>query len=151
MNIEEYRLKKKAGIALRRFIFTDFACRHHVRYFGCDRDYMRTFIEYQFESWMGWDNFAKEWQIDHIVPICAFNLLEESEMVLCWNWINFRPLSILENKARNAYEYSVKIFEWRKKHFPENAVINKLLARAQILAHNDEESFVDWSQFMRIQ
>lgn len=40
--------------------------------------------------------------IDHIVPICAFNLVDPEERRWAFNWRNTRPLDIIENKRKQA-------------------------------------------------
>lgn len=40
---------------------------------------------------MSWGSFGKIWQIEHIVPVSFFNLEEEADLSLCWNFINIRP------------------------------------------------------------
>ena len=50
---------------------------------------------------MSLDNYGSVWQIDHCLPITAFNLLDENDMKKCFNWINLRPMYSKENNSKN--------------------------------------------------
>lgn len=43
---------------------------------------------------MNWENYAIYWQIDHIVPISAFNYnsIYDEEFKMCWSLENLQPL-----------------------------------------------------------
>lgn len=60
-------------------------------------------LETQFDDKMTWDNYGSYWQIDHIVPISAFNFTsyEDEAFKRCWSLQNLRPLHHLENKKKN--------------------------------------------------
>ncbi len=49
---------------------------------------------------MGWDNFGATWQFDHIVPVTYFNFEEDSDLKLCWSFVNIRVEKIELNKNR---------------------------------------------------
>lgn len=61
------------------------------RYLGCSVEQLRRHLESQFVDGMSWANRA-EWHIDHIVPVCRFDHLKESEIMACWHYSNLRPL-----------------------------------------------------------
>lgn len=74
---------------------------------------MKTHLESQFEPWMNWDNRKQYktanwkdndistwvWQIDHIIPQCAFifTSIQDEMFAKCWDLNNLRPLSAKEN------------------------------------------------------
>jgi hypothetical protein len=43
------------------------------------------------------DNHGDTWHIDHVIPLCLFNLENEDEQLLAFNWRNTMPLSCDEN------------------------------------------------------
>lgn len=40
-----------------------------IQYLGCDIEDFKLHIEGQFKPGMTWDNYGKEWHIDHIIPL----------------------------------------------------------------------------------
>jgi hypothetical protein len=47
------------------------------------------------------DNRGKEWHIDHVIPLSRFNLENEEEQLIAFNWRNTMPLSPKENLSKN--------------------------------------------------
>ena len=72
----------------------------YARYFGLDIEYFREWIQLQFKDGLSWDNFAQNWQFDHIVPVAYFDFTNEEDLLLCWNFINIRVERIEHNKIR---------------------------------------------------
>jgi hypothetical protein len=60
-------------------------------------------LERQFLPGMSWDN-RDEWDIDHIIPISAFNFrsMKDIDFRRCWNVRNLRPLWKSENLSKGA-------------------------------------------------
>lgn len=71
---------------------------------------LKNHLEYQFESWMTWDNWGiykndgiRKWHVDHIIPQSIFNFINDDnsmnlrEIEACWALNNLRPLCALEN------------------------------------------------------
>ena len=58
---------------------------------------------------MTWDNHGtgangkgmKEWHIDHILPCCTFDLINENEQQKCFFYKNLQPLWAKENLQKN--------------------------------------------------
>ena len=70
---------------------------------------LKEHLEHQFEDWMNWDNLGltatkekETWQIDHIIPVNTFNILEigDEEFKKCWALDNLRPLDSYINNKR---------------------------------------------------
>ena len=55
---------------------------------GIDIDLYKKWIEFQFTPDMTWDNI----EIDHVKPICLFNVSKDEELKEAFNWKNTRPL-----------------------------------------------------------
>ena len=64
---------------------------------GCSHLFFKNWIVHQLYGIMTIENYAFVWQIDHILPIASFNLLDENDMKKCFNWINLRPMYIKDN------------------------------------------------------
>lgn len=94
------REKKKWQQALRRYILEKNVSESYAVYFGLDIKRFREWIEIQFTGSLSWDNFAEQWQFDHIVPIAYFDFNKEVDLLLAWNFINIRVERIDVNKSR---------------------------------------------------
>lgn len=70
------------------------------KYIGCSNEYLRKWIEYQFDDQMTWDNYSKVWHIDHVIPISAFSLQNDHCHYFCFHWSNLRPLNKYENMVK---------------------------------------------------
>ena len=74
---------------------------------GLDFEMFTKWIEYQLEEGMTMQNYGSVWQLDHVLPISSFNLLDEEELQKAMNWKNIRPLLPLRNIQK-----SNKIDRW---------------------------------------
>ena len=55
---------------------------------GIDIDTLRKWIKYQFKSRMNWSNI----EIDHVRPICMFDISKNEELKEAFSWKNTQPL-----------------------------------------------------------
>ena len=67
------------------------------------------------------EKYGSVWQIDHCSPIASFNLLDENGMKKCFNWVNVRPMSSIENNSEQAkIDYHLYLLqEVKAKYFPK--------------------------------
>ena len=96
----KFREKKKWQINLRRYVIERSSCPLYAPYFGLDIENIRKWFEYQFTKDLGWENFAKKWQFDHIIPVIYFDHSKEEELRLCWNFTNLKVEPLQFNKNR---------------------------------------------------
>ena len=68
---------------------------------GCSHSFFRRWIIHQLYGNMTLEKYGSVWQIDHCLPIASFNLLDESDMKKCFNWINLRLMYSNENNSKN--------------------------------------------------
>lgn len=71
-----------------------------LEYVGCTSLELRRYLEGQFTAGMTW-NIPRSWDVDHIVPVTAFDLNDEEESMLANNFRNLRPLDRMENKHKS--------------------------------------------------
>jgi hypothetical protein len=91
-----YRIKKLLARRLRQITNkTDTT----MNYIGCNIQYVREWIEYNFTDEMNWDNYGSYWSIDHVIPVSNFDLTLENNKFKCWNWSNLTPLPLLKNTS----------------------------------------------------
>lgn len=66
------------------------------QYVGCGVDEFKSHIESQFEEWMTWENYGKEWHIDHIVPL-KYNNPTLEEVTKRLHYLNTQPMKAKDN------------------------------------------------------
>lgn len=72
-----------------------------IRLLGCSMIELSRHLESQFKSGMNWENYTfRGWHIDHIQPICSFNLTKEEEQKKCFHYTNLQPLWWYENLSK---------------------------------------------------
>lgn len=74
--------------------------KHAIEYLGCSSDeYFKWIFNYN-ENY-NLENHGKEWHIDHVIPLSRFNLDNEEQQLIAFNWRNTMPLSCEENLLKN--------------------------------------------------
>ena len=69
---------------------------------GCSPSFFQRWIFHQLYGEINLENYGSVWQIDHCLPIASFNLLDENDMMKCFNWVNLRPMYSTENNSKKA-------------------------------------------------
>lgn len=60
-------------------------------YLGCTIDQAKRHIEKQFKKGMTWANHGIVWEIDHILPLSAFDLNRKDQQMIATHFTNLRP------------------------------------------------------------
>lgn len=81
-------------------------------YVGCNIIFLKKWFEYQFQENMSWEN-SNLWHIDHVTPCSKYDLTDEKEQYICFNWSNLRPCWILENLQKSD-SYNSELIESQK-------------------------------------
>ena len=66
---------------------------------GCNKTYLFEHLSLQFKEGMTGDNYG-EWEIDHIRPICSFDLTKDEDVIQCFHYTNMQPLWREDNQAK---------------------------------------------------
>ncbi|HMK06931.1 MAG TPA: hypothetical protein VK476_05330 [Flavobacterium sp.] len=103
-------LKRKWQIALRRYILEDNPSVNYAPYFGLPAFHLKKWIEIQFKANMNWENFGKAWSLTQKIPVYLFNLTDEKELALCWNFINIAVLDLHDTGGLANMEFAAKQF-----------------------------------------
>lgn len=108
-NLEKNRKYLREWTANRRKIDINYQIAYHVRsrisealrknkkhkkseiLLGCTFEEYKLYLESKFLPEMTWKD-RKKWNIDHIIPCCAFNLIHETEQKQCFHYSNTQPL-----------------------------------------------------------
>ena len=126
-----YRIKKSLAARLRTVIVKNDST---MNYIGCNIQYLREWFEYNFTAEMNWDNYSSFWSIDHIIPVCNFDLTLEDEKLKCWNWSNLMPVTIKYNSSKKKIDINqVKYIVEQLKKFKEEGSTTKWFSSNFIL------------------
>ena len=133
-----YRIKKSLAARLRTVLNKNNST---MNYIGCNIQYLREWFEYNFTAEMNWDNYASFWSIDHIIPVCNFDLTLEDEKLKCWNWSNLMPVTIKYNSSKKKIDINqVKYIVEQLKKFKEEGSTTKWFSSKFILNETEYES-----------
>lgn len=137
MNGKMYREKKRIGIALRRTLVSGVIGDGMRKYFGCTALFLKAFFESQFEKGMTWENFGKVWGVGHVIPVVFFDLKRRSELMLCWNWANLKPILLKKQRLVGIGKDTIEVLEERALFFPENMSTCLLANRAHEISYKN--------------
>jgi len=88
------RLSSRFGAVINRKYVNEYI----LNILGCSIQKYRDYLESKFKPGMNWNNHKfKGWHIDHIIPVCAFDLTKENEIRRCFHYTNTQPLWWWEN------------------------------------------------------
>jgi hypothetical protein len=74
--------------------------KHTIEYLGCNTpEYLKWLLKN--DSGYTLENRGKEWHIDHVIPLSHFDLENEQQQLIAFNWRNTMPLSCQENLKKN--------------------------------------------------
>jgi hypothetical protein len=98
--------------------------KHTIEYLGCNSlEYLKWILSYDINYNL--ENRGIEWHIDHVIPLSIFNLENEAEQMIAFNWRNTMPLSAKENLSKNCRIIKSQIeqhLEKLKKYHTENNI-----------------------------
>nr|WQM87186.1 endonuclease VII [Marseillevirus cajuinensis] len=69
---------------------------------GCTIPELKEHISKQLPEGIFWEDHGKKFELDHIVPVSAFDLLDPIQQRVCFHYTNLQPLSRKENSKKGA-------------------------------------------------
>ena len=72
-----------------------------IEYLGCTMEEYTQYLEQMFTQNINWDNYGEYWEIDHIKPIDAFDLNDETQLYEAFNYTNTQPLKKEDNREKS--------------------------------------------------
>ena len=90
----QMNLRRRMNLAIRRINAKKLF--HYVELIGCSVFELKAHLASKFTEGMSWENYGK-WHIDHIIPCCAFNLIDPQEQLKCFHYTNLQPLWAEDN------------------------------------------------------
>ena len=73
-----------------------------VRDLGCTIPELKIHLGNQFQEGMTWDLLGKEIHIDHIKPLCKFDLTDREQFLQACHYTNLQPLWAHDNLTKNS-------------------------------------------------
>jgi hypothetical protein len=100
---DKYRVNACMRAAISRCMNGEKNGKHWFDIVGYDLKELMSHIEKQFADGMNWGNYG-EWEIDHRIPISAFNFMSHKDIDFkrAWNLKNLQPLWKHENRVKHA-------------------------------------------------
>ena len=99
--------------------------KYTIEYLGCDAKQYFNWLQYNFNDNFKFENHGIEWHIDHVIPLSHFDLENEEEQQIAFNWRNTMPLSVKENLKKGINIISLQIEQHLEK-LKEYHLENKL-------------------------
>ena len=124
--------------------------KHTIEYLGCSSDeYFDWMLNYNPNYTM--ENRGKEWHIDHVIPISKFDLDDENEQILAFNWRNTMPLSGLENLQKNnkilPEQIKLHLEQLKEYHTVKNIELPEIYINFNE-KHSDDMLFFKWNDYI---
>lgn len=105
-----YRLKKLLRDRFRKALKNNYKNGSAIENLGCSIQEFKKHLETKFQPGMSWDNFfIGKIHIDHIKPLCSFDLQNIEELKVALHYTNLQPLWAEDNlKKGSKYAYSIR-------------------------------------------
>lgn len=93
-----FKIKRKLRSRLWHAINYNYSTGEAIDNLGCSLKDFKLYMESKFQSGMTWDNWSLHgWHVDHIKPLCNFNLANQEELKKACHYTNLQPLWSNEN------------------------------------------------------
>jgi hypothetical protein len=134
----KYNEKKRLQIALRRLYTGQAPSKEILNLIGTGKDIFVNHINTYRISGMTDENFGKEWSLDHVVPVDVFDVSDEQQLKLCYNYHNIMPMFLNDNRIKGASSHFsvIKLNNLKNNTSLDSEVINKLIVECE--KHNEK-------------
>lgn len=95
-----FRVKTSVQARIRGAIKNNWKSARTSELLGCSIEFLKTYLENQFDSSMSWQNYGSYWHIDHIKPCIDFDLSKPEQQMSCFHYTNLQPLEAIENVTK---------------------------------------------------
>lgn len=95
--LTQLNLRRRHQISFRRFLSLDGGGDAIAEFLDMNVWELREYLSLMFEPGMSWENYKKEWVVDHIVPLKYFDAFNWKQMRLAWHHYNLRPEWLEDN------------------------------------------------------
>ena len=145
-----FREKRKWQVSYRRYVLEKMPCEAYAPYFGLDIETLRRWFELQFTDGLGWDNFGKAWQFDHIIPATYFDYSNSEDLILCWSFINVRveKMSLQKNRGNRIDLLAVRPYFQDLYNKTGYSLCQKMLEKISAIEASNRESHPAFEAFI---
>lgn len=70
---------------------------------GCSIKEFEIYLLENMKEGMNFENYGKEWHVDHITAMCHFDFNKLEDIVNCCHYTNLQPLWAIDNWRKNKY------------------------------------------------
>ena len=81
---------------------------HTIELIGKSIEDYHNYLESTFYDDIRWDNYGTYWHIDHIIPLCSFDLTDPKQQKLAFNWSNTRAFKAIDNRNKISYDMNMR-------------------------------------------
>jgi len=104
-----YKLLKNLRKRLRDCLYQKIDTEQTKDLIGCTQLHFKSWLNYQLDINMNWNNYGSYWVLDHVKPCASFDLSNNVERLECFNWKNIRPLEKIKNSEKQSkYNKTIK-------------------------------------------
>jgi len=100
-----FKIKSYLRSRLGRAIKTRTKVGSFVRDLGCSIDELKSHLKLKFKDGMTGENWGRgcgKWNIDHIIPLAAFDLTNREQFLVACNYKNLQPLWYEDNQLKGS-------------------------------------------------
>lgn len=95
------KLRRAMRDRLRKAIKFNYRAGSAISDLGCSLAEFKAHIAAKFVDGMSWDNWGKyTWHLDHIKPLCSFDLTVREQFLQAFHYTNYQPLWALDNHKK---------------------------------------------------
>jgi hypothetical protein len=98
----DFRLRVNLRNRLRLALKTYKKSNSTINLTGCSLEFLKSHLFDKFKNGMNWENYGKEWCVDHVIPCCSFDLSKEDDQRKCFHYLNLQPLWNIENLKKGS-------------------------------------------------
>ena len=96
-----FRIKNRLRVRMTKALDGKLKHDHTVALLGCSIEYFKGYIAAMFRDGMEW-GVKNVWELDHIIPLKAFDLTDEFQQRKAFHYTNCQPLFKHENRRKGA-------------------------------------------------
>lgn len=96
------------------------------KYIGTKYENVARWIEYNFTNGMTWKNHGTVWDVDHVIPVCKWDLKDDSQIDACFNWKNLSPYPSAINRNQKREKINPEQVESHLRRLQEYFIENEL-------------------------
>lgn len=107
-----YKIKSRLRVRFNCAVKRNYKAGSAIKDLGCSIEFLKDYISKMFKPGMTWENWSYyTWHLDHIIPLCRFNLSDPKEFKKAAHYTNLQPLWAKENMSKNKYDLKINLGE----------------------------------------